>query len=98
MTSPSYNPAGVHFAAGAGEDSSLAAQSQRWTQLSAASAETPHSVLNQLSPSPIAANLSAPAQQDRLLKNGFVLPNNSNGASAPTTETDNYLRMGGEPE
>ena len=98
MTTPSYNPAGVHFASGAGEDSSLSAQSQRWTQLSQAAAETPHSVLNQLSPSPVAANLSAPSQQDRLLKNGFVLPNNSNGASAPTMETDNFLRMGGGAE
>ena len=53
--------------------------------------------LQQLAPSPVAANLSAPSQRDRLLPNGFILGNTMNGAAENTAETDNYLRMeGGE--
>jgi hypothetical protein len=95
MTSPDpdYLPAGAHFASVAGADSSLAASSERWTQLSMASALAPHSVLQQLHPSPVAANLSAPSQQGRQLANGFVLSNAANGASAATASTENTLNM-----
>jgi len=71
----------------------LEATSARWNAMAMAAGNTPHSVLNQLAPSPIAANLSAPSQRDRLLPNGYRLPNNMNAASAPTTTTLNYLRM-----
>jgi hypothetical protein len=98
MTMPSdFVPGGAMlnqgYMDGRGEGSdSLAAQSERWTQLSALSAQTPHRVLNQLSLSPVASNLSAPSQQGRLLPNGLQLPNTSNAASSETGEVDNYLR------
>lgn len=104
MTMPEEpTPMGQHFssgyAAGRGPMSpGLEVQGQRWSELGAASAEHPNSVLQQISPSPIAANLSAPSQQSRLLPNGFVLGNNANGASPTTTSTVNYLKMSGQPE
>jgi hypothetical protein len=73
----------------------LEAQGARWSQQSLASASAPHSVLSQLSPSPIRANLSAASGQSRLLPNGLILPNNANGAAGPTAETENYLQMEG---
>jgi hypothetical protein len=72
----------------------LEAQSARWNAMAQAAAVQPHSVLNQLAPSPVAANLSAPSQRDRLLPNGFVLGNTRNGAAEPTAQTENYLNMG----
>jgi len=65
----------------------LEAQGERWSEMGRAAATQPNSVLSQLSPSPIAANLSAPSQRDRLLPNGFQLSNYANGASAPTSQT-----------
>ncbi len=87
------------FQAGRGAMSpGLEAQGAAWTQAGAAAGERPNSVLQQLAPSPIAANLSAPSQQSRLLPNGFVLGNNANGASPTTTSTENYLKMSGQAE
>ena len=106
MAEMPYVPPGIptvpamanHFAGGynAGRDPSLSpgleAQSARWTQASMASATHPTSVLQQLAPSPVAANLSAPSQQGRLLRNGYVLPNFGNGSAESTAETDSFLR------
>jgi hypothetical protein len=75
----------------------LEAQGERWTQMAQAAATQPHSIQQQLSPSPVVSNLSAPSQRDRLLPNGYVLPNNMNAASAPTTATENYLKMNMDP-
>lgn len=96
-------PIGGHFSdgfdSGRGiESPGLAQTSARWTELSQASAEQPHSVLQQLAPSPVAANLSAPSQESRLLPNGYQLANNANGASTSTTSTENYLKMAGQAE
>ena len=71
----------------------LQEQGARWSAESLQAGSRPQSVLSQLSPSPVAANLSAPSQQDRLLKNGVVLPNTNNGAAEPTAQTDTYLRL-----
>ena len=90
-------PLGGHFSdgydggRGAGSPG-LEAADERWRALTQA-ADKPHSILNQLAPSPIAANLSAPSLRDRLLPNGFQLANYGNGASQPTVETENYLHM-----
>lgn len=103
MTTPYYRPPtapafGTPFAesyqASRGPESpGLEAQGQRWTAMSQAAATRPTSVLQQLSPSPVAANLSAPSQRDRLLPNGFVLNNMSNGTSSDTAENEQQLRM-----
>ena len=75
----------------------LQTSSDRFNAQAQAAATRPNSVLQQLAPSPVAANLSAPSQRDRLLPNGFILGNTMNGAAEQTAETDNYLRMeGGE--
>jgi hypothetical protein len=91
-------PIAPHFSAGydSGRDPSLSPgleqQSARWTEAAMAAATAPQSVLQQLAPSPIAANVSAPSASGRLLRNGWVLPNYSNGASQNTAETENFLR------
>lgn len=97
------DPLGVHFSNGYGssrgiESPGLEAQGARWSELGAESASTPHSVLNQLSPSPIAANLSAPSQESRLMPNGFVLSNTQAGASPTTAATENFLATRGEAD
>jgi hypothetical protein len=69
----------------------LEAQGARWTRAAQAAAMQPHSVQQQLSPSPIASNLSAPSQRDRLLPNGYILGNTMNGAAKSTSQTENYL-------
>jgi hypothetical protein len=91
---------GEPFAAGYGsgrgpQSPGLEAQGARWTALGQQAALRPTSVQQQLSPSPIAANLSAPSQRDRLLPNGFELGNTSNGASAGTAQTENYMTLRG---
>jgi hypothetical protein len=75
----------------------LEAQSERWTQMSQAAGTQPHSVQQQLSPSPIAANLSAPSQQGRLLRNGMILNNTANAASSGTADTENFLHLDVNP-
>jgi len=100
MADNPYIPAGVHFGYGFNsgrglQSPGLEAMSERWNQLAQAAGTAPHSVLNQLSPSPVASNLSAPSQRDRLLPNGYVLNNTRNGAAEPTAQTDNYLQMSG---
>jgi hypothetical protein len=74
----------------------LLARSAQFNELATSSIGRPQSVLSQLSPSPIAANLSAPSQQSRLLPNGFVLPNTAQGSSPQSAETANYLMMRGD--
>ena len=69
---------------------------RRWSAAALAAGTTPHSVLNQLTPSPIRANLSAPSQRDRLLPNGFQLGNYSNASSEPTTQSETNLKMLGQ--
>jgi hypothetical protein len=83
------------YQAGRGSESpGLEEQNQQFNNLAQQNLGRPQSVLQQLSPSPVAANLSAPSQQGRLLRNGFQLPNYANGSAQPTAETDTYLRMG----
>jgi hypothetical protein len=71
----------------------LAAQSVKWSEMSLQSATRPNSVLQQLAPSPVAANLSAPSQSGRELRNGFILPNYSNGSAQNASETESFLKQ-----
>jgi hypothetical protein len=94
-------PIGAHFldsydASRGPGSASLAEDSAKWQEMAQAGLGKPTSVLQQLSPSPIAANLSAPSQRERLLPNGFTLSNTSNGAAEPTAQADNYLKMSGQ--
>jgi hypothetical protein len=73
------------------ESPGLEAISQRWNEQVQAGVGKPQSVLSQHSPSPIAANLSAP-----LLPNGYELPNTAAGSSSETAQKANYLRLQGE--
>ena len=87
------------YMAGRGPESpGLEAQNERWSSMIHQNLGRPTSVLQQISPSPIAANLSAPSQRERLLGNGLILPNLSNGASSGTAETDLEVRMAGGGE
>ena len=103
MTMPTEPmPTGQHFSdgfdSGRGPMSpSLAAQSARWTQLSAASAERPTSVLQQIGLSPVAQNASAPDMDSRYNAfTGTVMPNMQTGASANTAQTALKLRFAGQ--
>ena len=93
-------PLGGHFAQGMDsargiQSESLTAQSDKWNEAAQAAGRTPHSVLQQLSPSPVVSNLSAPSQRDRLLPSGFILPNLGNSASSGTADNEQQLRMAG---
>ncbi len=71
----------------------LEATSERWNEMAQQAGTAPHSVLNQLAPSPIVANVSAPSQRERLLPNGYMLDNYANGAASPTAQNEGNLRM-----
>lgn len=96
MSTP-YEPLSQGYQEGRGTESpGLERISDRWNEQAQSSIGRPQSVLNQLAPSPVAANLSAPSQRQRLLPNGYQLPNFSVGSSPQTAEATANLRLKGD--
>lgn len=84
---------GYGFDSGRGPQSdSLAESSARWNELAQTAGTSIHSTLQQRTLSPLAQNLSAPSQRDRLLPNGYVLPNFGNGSASSTAQTEGYFK------
>lgn len=98
MTTPMGSAMANGYTDGRGiESPGLEAQSERWTQMGAASAERPGSVLSQIGLSPVAQNASAPSMQSRYNAfTGTVFPNLATGASENTAQTALKLKFAGQ--